>query len=188
MQICAPCTATPTLGEDEAYQLDITRTGATLKAATVTGVLHGLETFLQLIQPGPGFQTPTGHIADSPRFAWRGLMLDCSRHFLPVEVIERNLDAMAVNTTSSTGTCLTIKAFAPRANGIPNCSNSARTATFIRRSKCAKWWPTPPRAVSALSRSSTFPATPWLGWWDIQSTPPAPGRSRSAATSACSIR
>jgi hexosaminidase len=93
---CAPCSASPVLGEDESYQLDITRVGANLKAATVAGVLHGLETFLQLIQPGPdGFQVPAVHIADQPRFAWRGLMLDCSRHFLPFEVIEHNLDAMA---------------------------------------------------------------------------------------------
>jgi hexosaminidase len=94
--VCAPCTASPVLGEDESYQLDVTPSGANLKAATVAGALHGMETFLQLIQPGPeGFQAPAVHIADRPRFAWRGLMLDCSRHFLPVETIEHNLDAMA---------------------------------------------------------------------------------------------
>ena len=93
---CEPCTPSPVLGEDESYQLTVTPTGASLKAATVAGALHGLETFLQLIQPGPeGFQAPAVRIADQPRFAWRGLMLDCSRHFLPVPVIERNLDAMA---------------------------------------------------------------------------------------------
>jgi hexosaminidase len=93
---CAPCTESLTLGEDESYQLDVLPAGATLKAATMAGALHGLETFLQLIQPGPdGFQAPAVHIADQPRFAWRGLMLDCSRHFLPLPVIERNLDAMA---------------------------------------------------------------------------------------------
>jgi hexosaminidase len=93
---CAPCTPSPVLGEDESYQLDVTPAGANLKAATVSGALHGLETFLQLIQPGPeGFEAPAVHIADRPRFAWRGLMLDCSRHFLPVEAILHNLDAMA---------------------------------------------------------------------------------------------
>jgi hexosaminidase len=93
---CAPCAAAPTLGEDESYTLDVTPTGANLKSATVSGALHGLETFLQLIQPGAdGFRVPAVHIADQPRFAWRGLMLDCSRHFLPIPVIERNLDAMA---------------------------------------------------------------------------------------------
>ena len=93
---CSPCTPSPVLGEDESYRLDVTPSGANLEAATVAGALHGLETFLQLIQPGPeGFQVPAVHIADRPRFAWRGLMLDCSRHFLPVDVVERNLDAMA---------------------------------------------------------------------------------------------
>jgi len=93
---CTPCTAGPVLGEDESYTLDVTPSGASLKSATVTGALHGLETFLQLIEPGPaGFRAPAVHISDQPRFAWRGLMLDCSRHFLPIPVIERNLDAMA---------------------------------------------------------------------------------------------
>jgi hexosaminidase len=93
---CEPCTPSPVLGEDESYQLDVTPSGASLQAASVAGALHGLETFLQLIEPGPGgFQVPAVHIADHPRFAWRGLMLDCSRHFLPLAVVERNLDAMA---------------------------------------------------------------------------------------------
>jgi hexosaminidase len=93
---CAPCTAGPVLGEDESYQLEVTPAGANLKATTVSGALHGLETFLQLIQPGAdGFEVPAVRIADQPRFAWRGLMLDCSRHFLPVALIVRNLDAMA---------------------------------------------------------------------------------------------
>jgi hexosaminidase len=86
----------PVLGEDESYQLDIAASGARLGARTVTGVLRGLETFAQLVAPGPdGFQVPAGHIEDQPRFPWRGLMLDVSRHWMPLAVVERNLDAMA---------------------------------------------------------------------------------------------
>jgi hexosaminidase len=86
----------PSLGEDESYQLDVAPDGARLKAATVAGALHGLETFAQLVVPGAeGFHVPAIHIEDSPRFPWRGLMLDVSRHWMPVEVVERNLDAMA---------------------------------------------------------------------------------------------
>src|ERR1022692_4820487 len=94
---CSPCTVTaPTLEEDESYYLDVSPSGANIHAATPEGILHGLETFLQLIQPGPdGFYVPAEHIEDWPRFAWRGLMIDASRHFIPLEVIERNLDAMA---------------------------------------------------------------------------------------------
>jgi hexosaminidase len=55
-----------------------------------------METFLQLIEPGPGgFTVPALHIEDRPRFIWRGLMLDVARHWMPVDVVLRNLDAMA---------------------------------------------------------------------------------------------
>jgi hexosaminidase len=86
----------PALGEDESYQLDVTSAGARLTARTGTGALRGMETFAQLISPGPeGFYVPEIHIEDHPRFPWRGLMLDVSRHWMPVEVVKRNLDAMA---------------------------------------------------------------------------------------------
>jgi hexosaminidase len=86
----------PTLGEDESYVLDVAAGGAQLTAPTATGVLRGFETFAQLIAAGPdGFEVPAVHIEDRPRFPWRGLMMDVSRHWIPTEVIERNLDAMA---------------------------------------------------------------------------------------------
>jgi len=82
--------------EDESYRLDVTPQQARIAAATPVGALHGIETFLQLVGPGPGgFAVPALRIEDKPRFAWRGLMIDVSRHFLPVEAIERNLDGMA---------------------------------------------------------------------------------------------
>ncbi len=88
--------AYPTLGEDESYQLAVTPEGALLKAATVDGALRGLATFAQLVEPGAGgFEAPAVRIDDRPRFPWRGLMLDVSRHWMPLEVVERNLDAMA---------------------------------------------------------------------------------------------
>jgi len=84
------------LGEDESYSLTVTSSKAELKAPTTLGVMRGLQTFLQLIKVSPqGFAVPAVTIEDKPRFAWRGLMIDSSRHFMPVEVIKRNLDAMA---------------------------------------------------------------------------------------------
>jgi len=86
----------PALREDESYTLDVTAEGAVLRAPTARGAMHGLETFLQMAAPGgSGFQVPAMHVEDRPRFPWRGLMLDCSRHWMPLEVVERNLDAMA---------------------------------------------------------------------------------------------
>lgn len=88
--------AYPTLGEDEAYTLDVSQKGAEIKAATIDGAMHGMATFAQLIAAGPdGFSASAIHIEDRPRFSWRGLMLDVSRHWMPIEVVERNLDAMA---------------------------------------------------------------------------------------------
>jgi hexosaminidase len=84
------------LGEDESYELTVTDSGAKLTAPTPLGVLHGLQTFLQLVQPSAtGFSIPAVTIKDQPRFPWRGLLIDVSRHFIPIPVLERNLDAMA---------------------------------------------------------------------------------------------
>jgi len=84
------------LGEDESYTLEVTSAAATLKAPTTLGAMRGLQTFLQLVRITPqGFALPAATIQDRPRFPWRGLMIDSGRHFMPIEVIKRNLDGMA---------------------------------------------------------------------------------------------
>jgi len=86
----------PKLGDDESYRLTVTSDEARIDAQTDLGVLHGLETFEQLVRlDQQGFAVPAVVIEDHPRFPWRGLMIDSGRHFLPVEVIRRNVDAMA---------------------------------------------------------------------------------------------
>ena len=83
------------VGEDESYTLDVTPAGAKLHAGNPLGVLHGLQTFLQLVAITPdGFTVPVVSIQDQPRFPWRGLMIDVARHFIPIEVLKRNLDGM----------------------------------------------------------------------------------------------
>ena len=83
-------------GMDEAYQLDISEKRISLKAETDVGALRGLETFLQLLDAdAQGYFLPALTINDSPRFPWRGLLIDACRHFMPVDVIKRNLDGMA---------------------------------------------------------------------------------------------
>lgn len=84
------------LGEDESYSLQVTQAAIHLNAPTPLGVLHGLETILQLIAAGRNdFSVPALTIQDRPRFPWRGLLLDVSRHWMPMEVVERTLDGMA---------------------------------------------------------------------------------------------
>lgn len=84
------------LDEDESYALQVTSSGVQLDASTVAGAMHGLQTLLQLVQPSEKeYVLPLVTIKDAPRFRWRGLMIDCGRHFEPVEVLERTLDGMA---------------------------------------------------------------------------------------------
>jgi hexosaminidase len=84
------------LGEDESYELTVADSGAKLTAPTTLGILRGLQTFLQLVQITPsGFAAPAVTIKDQPRFPWRGLLIDVSRHFIPLDVLRRNIDGMA---------------------------------------------------------------------------------------------
>ena len=103
--------------EEESYTLEVDAAGAALRAPTPYGVLRGIETFLQLVEvavpatavaavdrpstipdlePEPeDFIVPGVEIRDVPRFPWRGLLIDPGRHFLSIDVMKRNLDAMA---------------------------------------------------------------------------------------------
>jgi hexosaminidase len=84
------------LGDDESYHLAITPQAVMLTAPEPLGAIRGLQTFLQLVRIGPdGFTTPAVDITDAPRFPWRGLSLDVSRHFMPVDVVRRTLDGLA---------------------------------------------------------------------------------------------
>jgi hexosaminidase len=95
IKTAGPSKAVEELGEDESYHLEVTPAGATLSAANPLGILRGLQTLLQLVQATPqGFAVAAATIDDQPRFAWRGLMIDSSRHFIPLSEIRQNLDAM----------------------------------------------------------------------------------------------
>lgn len=84
-----------TVHEKESYSLTITGDNAKLEAETDLGILHGMQTLLQLLETdAQGYFFPGVLINDAPRFPWRGLMIDAGRHFQPVDVIKRNLDAM----------------------------------------------------------------------------------------------
>ena len=89
-------TTGPTTSTDESYHLRVTAAGASLTAVGPLGIQRGLATFRQVLERTPqGWRAQFCDIQDQPRFAWRGLMMDPARHFLPVAVIKRNLDGMA---------------------------------------------------------------------------------------------
>jgi hexosaminidase len=90
-------TIEPAIGMDESYSLKVNADKITLTAATDIGAERGLETLYQLVSPDKnGFYCPLVEVNDSPRFKWRGLMIDVARHFIPFEVLKRNVDAMAI--------------------------------------------------------------------------------------------
>ena len=97
-QLQINCTQSGKIGinEDESYQLEIKSDKIIINAPSDLGAIHALETLLQLLQNNSNsYYFPTATISDFPRFTWRGLMIDAARHFQPVDVIKRNLDAMA---------------------------------------------------------------------------------------------
>lgn len=79
--------------EQQHYTLDIDCRGATISATHVAGLFYGMQTLLQLADGGS--TVPYCHIDDKPRFAYRGLMLDCSRHFWSKNFILKQIDAIA---------------------------------------------------------------------------------------------
>jgi hexosaminidase len=96
IQCSGPGEKIQSVGEDGSYTLDINPARAELTAPTPLGILCGIETLLQLVEfDAVGFFIPAVHIEDEPRFPWRGLLIDVCRHWMPVEVIKRNLDGMA---------------------------------------------------------------------------------------------
>ena len=81
----------------ESYTLRIARDGIVIHAPSDTGLFYGLQTLRQIATPGSDASAgiPALHIADQPRFRYRGLMLDSARHMQPVAAIKQQLDLMA---------------------------------------------------------------------------------------------
>ena len=88
----------------EGYDIDVSATGAIITARTAAGLFYGVQTLRQLLPVsvehpaavGRRLWLPTGHVQDAPRFEWRGMMLDVSRHFLPPAGVKRFIDLIAL--------------------------------------------------------------------------------------------
>lgn len=89
----------------EGYLLDATAAKVMIQANTPAGLFYGVQTLLQLLPKeiesktavkNVNWQIPAITISDYPRFAWRGIMLDVSRHFFPKEYIKDYIDQIAL--------------------------------------------------------------------------------------------
>ena len=110
-EVADPRPATPRLGDDESYSLEIAADRLRICAPRLWGAQHALATLMQLgafppqgkakrTQKGSPahkapWRLPLGRIEDAPRFPWRGLMLDAARHFIPANALLQTLDLMA---------------------------------------------------------------------------------------------
>ena len=90
---------------EEGYRLDVTPQGVKIQAKTPQGVFYGMQSFLQLLPAeveSPSvvknieWSAPCVSIDDAPRFAYRGMMLDQCRHFIPVENVKKQLDVLSL--------------------------------------------------------------------------------------------
>ncbi|MCO6486199.1 MAG: beta-N-acetylhexosaminidase [Saprospiraceae bacterium] len=121
----------------ESYLLVIDARNISITASSSTGFLHGLRTLAQLRQADGAY--PRLRIADQPRFAYRGMHLDVSRHFFPVTFIKRYLDLLArykFNTfhwhlTDDQGWRLEIKSF-PKLTEIGAWRNGSQQGPYAR--------------------------------------------------------
>lgn len=90
---------------DEAYKLEVTGTRITILAKTPAGLFYGLQTVRQMMPPEIyrrkakkdkiEWSLPCAKIADAPRFKWRGVHLDCGRHFFTKNEIKKIIDALS---------------------------------------------------------------------------------------------
>ena len=93
-----------TVTGNEAYQLRVTEDGVEVRASSLRGLFYGMGTFLQLLPAeiespecvdGVEWTAPEVEVTDSPRFPYRGLMLDVTRHFISVEGLKKHIDMLA---------------------------------------------------------------------------------------------
>ena len=126
----------------EGYVLEVKPEIVTVSASTATGLFYGLQSLLQLMKPDErgGWTVPAVTVKDSPRFGYRGFMIDVSRHFRPKEFVKKQIDAMAryklnrlhLHLTDAAGWRIEIKKY-PRLTSF---------AAWRPEAEWKKWWNT----------------------------------------------
>ena len=86
-------------GQEECYRLTVTEKGIEITAPTSAGVFYGIQALRKSLPVGKtrAVQLPAAVVEDAPRFAWRGAMLDVSRHFFTVEEVKSFIDMLAMH-------------------------------------------------------------------------------------------
>jgi hexosaminidase len=85
----------PNVKEAEGYLLTVSQKGVTILGGSAAGVFYGIQTLRKAVKEGP-IMNPV-IITDAPRFTWRGMHLDCSRHFFSVDFVKKFIDILALH-------------------------------------------------------------------------------------------
>lgn len=88
-------TVSPNVKETEGYTLTVSQKGVTIQGGSAAGVFYGIQTLRKAVKEGPIM--PAAIITDAPRFAWRGMHLDCSRHFFSTDFVKKFIDLLALH-------------------------------------------------------------------------------------------
>ena len=94
----------PNVAESEGYVLTINKKGVTIVGGSAAGVFYGIQTLRKslasidkMAATSSIFHLPSSIITDAPRFSWRGMHLDCSRHFWSVYFVKKFIDLLALH-------------------------------------------------------------------------------------------
>ena len=93
-------TIDPKVAGVEAYRLSVNNKQVTIAASTPAGVFYGIQTLrksLPVQTTGEAITLPAVTVADAPRFGYRGMMLDCARHFFPLSFVKKFIDILAMH-------------------------------------------------------------------------------------------
>lgn len=85
----------------EAYEIVVDKRGVTVTGATAAGVFYGVQAIrksLPVLQSAESVELPAAKVEASPRFAYRGMMLDCARHFFPAKFVKKYIDMIALHS------------------------------------------------------------------------------------------
>jgi hexosaminidase len=132
---------------DEAYELDVSPAAIVVRAAGAAGAYYGLQSVRQLLPPSVlrnarvkdvAWTVPSVHVADAPRFAWRGAHLDAGRHFMPKEFVKKYIDLLAMHKlnrfhwhlTEDQGWRIEIKKY-PRLTDVGSCRTETLVGSYV---------------------------------------------------------
>ena len=96
---CIELAVSPKVKEKEGYVLTVNQKGITIQGGSAAGVFYGIQTLRKAVMEGTTM--PAVIITDAPRFGYRGMMLDCSRHFWSIDFVKRFIDLIALHNMNT---------------------------------------------------------------------------------------